>query len=187
MHFSCSLLRFERLAPSHAIQTSTLPIKYIRVRVKLSHNPQSRAYDIAAWGGCRWLWSSPYKVTSTQGPNVEWRIFKKEINAHCPVVALGYYPLPSHPAPLTQPMDTNPTSLAVFLLCVWPVYVCLCWLTKEWVERGLERVIFLNSARYHGFFFFFCVSDPDPHWFFWLAVSGSGSRRQKWLTKIEKS
>jgi hypothetical protein len=43
--------RFERLAPSLAIQTSTRPIKYIHVRVKLSHDPQSRACDIAAWGG----------------------------------------------------------------------------------------------------------------------------------------
>ncbi len=51
MHFSRSLLRFERLAPSRAIRTSTRPIKYIRVRVKLSHNPQSRACDITAWGG----------------------------------------------------------------------------------------------------------------------------------------
>jgi hypothetical protein len=51
MHFSHSLLRFERLAPSRAIWTSTRPIKYIRVRVKLSHDPQSRACDITVWGG----------------------------------------------------------------------------------------------------------------------------------------
>ncbi len=83
-------LRFEDLAPSHAseprapcsLSISTCPIKYIRVRVKLSHNPQSRACDIAAWRRavvvqakvpnssqyavrmalCRWPWSSPYNL-----------------------------------------------------------------------------------------------------------------------------
>ncbi len=51
MHFSRSLLRFKRLAPSRAIRTSMRLIKYIPIRVKLSHDPQSRACDIAAWGG----------------------------------------------------------------------------------------------------------------------------------------
>jgi hypothetical protein len=34
-----------------AIRTLTRLIKYIRVRVILSHDPQSRACDIVAWGG----------------------------------------------------------------------------------------------------------------------------------------
>jgi hypothetical protein len=48
MHFSRSLLRFERLAPFRAIRTSTRPIKYIRVRVKLSHDQMALCIECSA-------------------------------------------------------------------------------------------------------------------------------------------
>ncbi len=59
MQFSRSTLRFERLAPSPTIEvrvtiapslaiwTSTRPINYIRLRIKLSHDPQLK--ELASW------------------------------------------------------------------------------------------------------------------------------------------
>ncbi len=78
---SHAVLRFEHPAPSGAIEVRA-PCSLSRYSDlhasdqiyprpnKLSHDPQSRAGDIAAWGGasvsdalcwgCRWPWSSPY-------------------------------------------------------------------------------------------------------------------------------